>query len=435
MSDSANMRFAPARALTGKLRAPADKSISHRAALLGAMASEPVRVQNYLHAADTTSTLDAVQALGALVEVRGTEVVIRGTGLREAREPEQPIDVGNAGTLLRLLPGWLAAQEGRSFTLDGDSSIRKRPVDRIAAPLRRMGAEVQAREQRLPPLHLRGARLHAIDFELDVASAQVKSCVMLAALAADGATTVHEPVRSRDHTERMLLHGGVAVSRSGTSVTVPNTDELLLDSVTVPGDPSSAAFLVAAGVLVPGSRLLIADVGVNWTRTGFLRIVRRMQGIVLGDLEVEEQQIAEEEPVSDLDVAHGALEGTVVEPHEVPLAIDELPLVALLGCFAEGETVVRGAQELRVKESDRIAGVVEGLRALGGDLEATADGFVVRGSGGLRGGTIDACGDHRMAMMGAVAGLASREGVQVLGIDAAAVSYPRFLADLAELSS
>jgi 3-phosphoshikimate 1-carboxyvinyltransferase len=242
-------------------------------------------------------------------------------------------------------------------------------------------------------------------------------------------------VRSRDHTERMLLRGGVAVSRSGTTVTVPNTDELLLERVNVPGDPSSAAFLVAAGVLVPGSRLLIADVGVNWTRTGFLRIVRRMQGIVLGDLEVEEHELAEEEPVSDLDVAHGAREGTVVEPHEVPLAIDELPLVALLGCFAEGETVVRGAQELRLKESDRIAGVVEGLRALGGDLEATADGFVVRGAGGLRGGTIDARGDHRMAMMGAVAGLASREGVQVLGIDAAAVSYPRFLADLAELSS
>jgi 3-phosphoshikimate 1-carboxyvinyltransferase len=209
-----------------------------------------------------------------------------------------------------------------------------------------------------------------------------------------------------------------------------NVDELLLDRVTVPGDMSSAAFLIAAGVLVPGSRLLLEDVGVNWTRTGFLRILRRMHGIVLGDLESETGELVSEEPVSDLDVAHGALEGTVVEPDEVPLAIDELPLVALLGCFAEGETVVRGAQELRVKESDRIAGVVTGLRGLGGDIEATEDGFAVRGTGGLQGGTIDAHGDHRLAMLGAVAGLASREGVEVLGMEVAAVSYPGFVHDL-----
>jgi 3-phosphoshikimate 1-carboxyvinyltransferase len=429
------MRFEPARGLSGELRAPADKSISHRAALLGAMASEPVRIERYLHAADTTSTLAAVRALGALVEVRAEQVVVRGTGLREAREPEETIDVGNAGTLLRLLPGWLAAQDGRSFTLDGDESIRRRPVDRIAEPLRQMGAEIEATEGRFPPLVVRGAHLRAISYELEVASAQVKSCVLLAALAADGATTVGEPARSRDHTERMLLRAGVSIHRHGRHVTVVNADELLLDSIRVPGDASSAAFLVAAGVLVPGSRLLIADVGVNWTRSGFLRIVRRMQGIVLGDLEEETGELTAEEPVSDLDVAHGALEGTVIEPEEVPLAIDELPLVALLGCFAEGETVVRGAQELRVKESDRIEGVVEGLRGLGAEIEATPDGFAVRGNGGLRGGTLDARGDHRLAMMGAVAGLASREGVEVLGIEVASVSYPTFVADLAELSS
>jgi 3-phosphoshikimate 1-carboxyvinyltransferase len=428
-----NIRFEPARGLSGELRAPADKSISHRAALLGAMSSEPVRIERYLHAADTTSTLDAVRALGALVEVHGEDLVVRGTGLRDAREPEEPIDVGNAGTLLRLLPGWLAAQEGRSFTLDGDESIRRRPVDRIAEPLRQMGAELDARDGRFPPLLVHGARLRATSYELDVASAQVKSCILLAALAADGASTVGEPARSRDHTERMLLRAGVGIHRNGRHVTVVNADELALERVRVPGDPSSAAFLIAAGVLVPGSRLLIGDVGVNWTRTGFLRIVRRMRGIVLGDLEDETGELAAEEPVSDLDVAHGALEGTVVEPDEVPLAIDELPLVALLGCFAEGETVVRGAQELRVKESDRIAGVVEGLRGLGADIEATDDGFAVRGGGGLRGGSIDARRDHRLAMMGAVAGLASREGVEVLGMDAAAVSYPSFLEDLAAL--
>jgi len=429
------LRFEPSSGLVGELRAPADKSISHRAALLGAMSCEPVRIENYLHAADTTSTLEAVQALGALVEIRDAETTIRGTGLREAREPDGIIDVGNAGTLMRLLPGWLAAQEGRSFTLDGDHSIRRRPVDRIALPLRQMGAELDARDGRFPPVTVRGARLRAISSELPVASAQVKSCVLLAALAADGATTVGEPERSRDHTERMLLRAGVNIHRNGRHVTVVNADELILDRVCVPGDPSSAAFLVAAGVLVPGSRLLLRDVGVNWTRTGFLRIVRRMRGIVLGDLEDESGELAADEPVSDLDVAHGALEATEVEADEVPLAIDELPLVALLGCYAEGETLVRGAQEMRIKEIDRIAGVVEGLRGLGADIEATDDGFVVRGTGGLRGGSIDARGDHRMAMMGAVAGLASREGVEVVGIEAAAVSYPGFVEDLTGLSS
>jgi 3-phosphoshikimate 1-carboxyvinyltransferase len=430
------MRFEPSSGLSGELRAPPDKSISHRAALLGAMASEPVRIERYLHAADTDSTLAAVRSLGALVEPRDEDtVIVRGTGLREAREPDRPIDVGNAGTLLRLLPGWLAAQDGSLFTLDGDASIRRRPVDRIAEPLRLMGAELSARERRFPPLTVRGAHLRAISYELAVASAQVKSCVLLAALAADGATTVGEPTRSRDHTERMLLGAGVAVHRNGRHVTVVNADELLLDRVRVPGDPSSAAFLVTAGVLVPGSRLVIGDVGVNWTRTGFLRIVRRMQGIVLGDLEEETGELSPVEPVSDLDVAHGQLEGTVVEAEEVPLAIDELPLVALLGCFAEGETLVRGAHELRVKESDRIAGVVEGLRGLGAEIEATEDGFVVRGTGGLRGGVIDARGDHRMAMLGAIAGLASREGVDVRGIEVATVSYPGFVDDLAALCS
>ncbi len=431
-----NQRFEPSGGLQGKLTAPADKSLSHRAALLGAMASEPVRIENYLHAADTTSTLDAVRALGALVEIRESEVVIRGTGLREAREPDGPIDVGNAGTLLRLLPGWLAAQEGRSFTLDGDRVDPPppgRPRGRAAAADGR-GAEGNGAAA-FRRLEVRGARLRCISHELPVASAQVKSCVLLAALAADGATTIGEPARSRDHTERMLLRAGVNIHRNGRHVTVVNADELVLERVRVPGDLSSAAFMVAAGVLVPHSRLLIGDVGVNWTRTGFLRILRRMQGIVLGDLEDESGELSPDEPVSDLDVAHGALEGTVVEGEEVPLAIDELPLVALLGCFAEGETVVHGAGELRVKESDRIADVVEGLRGLGAEIEATEDGFAVRGggAGSLRGGVLDARGDHRLAMLGAVAGLASREGVEVVGMEVAAVSYPGFVADLAAL--
>jgi 3-phosphoshikimate 1-carboxyvinyltransferase len=430
-----NQRFEPRGPLSGELTPPADKSISHRAALLGAMASYPMRIENYLHAADTVSTLNAVRALGALVEERPNELIVRGAGLREARDPPEPIDVGNAGTLLRLLPGWLAAQEGRSFTLDGDASIGRRPVDRVIEPLRLMGARLRAREERYTPLEVHGGRLRSIAYTLPVASAQVKSCVLLAALAADGVSTVVEPQRSRDHTERMLLSAGARIRRDGCTVAVTNTDELVLERVRVPGDPSSAAFMVAAGVLVPGSRLLIRDVGVNWTRSGFLRILARMQGIVLGDLEEPDDELVAHEPFSDLDVAAGGLEGTFVDPAEVPLAIDELPLVALLGCFAEGETVVRGAGELRVKESDRIATVVDGLRGLGADIEALEDGFAVTGCGGLRGGVLDAHGDHRLAMLGAVAGLASREGVEVRGIEAAAISYPGFVADLERLAS
>jgi len=429
-----NVRFDPVARLRGEIVPPADKSISHRAALLGAMADTPVVVRNYLEADDTTSTLDAVRALGALVEVRPDEVVIRGGGLREAARPAGPIDVGNAGTLMRLLPGWLAMQDGRAYTLDGDASIRRRPVDRIAEPLERMGARVRAVEGRYPPFTITGARLHSIAYELPVASAQVKSCVLLAGLGADGATTVTEPAPSRDHTERMLAAAGVAVHRNGRHVTVTGSDELVLDELRVPGDPSSAAFAIAAAVLVGGSRIVVRGTTMNWTRTGFVRIVQRMGGIVIGDLEAEPvDDVPPVEPVGDLDVAAGPLVGTVVEPGEVPLAIDELPLVALLGCFAEGETVVRGAQELRLKESDRIATVVEGLRGLGAEIEATEDGFAVTGTGGLRGGSIRAHGDHRLAMLGAVAGMASREGVEVVGMEAAAVSYPRFMDDVERL--
>jgi 3-phosphoshikimate 1-carboxyvinyltransferase len=429
-----NARFDPAPRLRGEIIPPPDKSISHRAAILGAMAAEPVRVLNFLDAHDTRSTLAAVQAVGALVEVREHEVVVRGTGLREAHTPDGTIDVGNAGTLMRLLPGWLAAQQGRSFTLDGDASIRRRPIDRVAEPLERMGASIEATDGRFPPFTVHGERLHSISYDLPVASAQVKSCVLLAALAADGATTVAEPAHTRDHTERMLAAAGVTVHRNGRHVTVGNCDELVLEEVVVPGDLSSAAFAIAAALIVPRSRILVRDVGVNWTRAGFLRILARMGAIVVGEVEEEDdEQILPTEPVTDLDVAAGPLIGTTVEADEVPLAIDELPLVALLGCFAEGETVVSGAGELRVKESDRIATVVEGLRGLGADIEATADGFAVRGTGGLRGGRIAAHGDHRLAMLGAVAGLASREGVEVEGVEAAAVSYPGFERDLRNL--
>jgi 3-phosphoshikimate 1-carboxyvinyltransferase len=428
-------RFDPAGPLRGQYTPPADKSISHRAALFAAMCDEPVTVRNYLDSEDTQSTLNAVRALGAGIEDEGENCfVIRGVGLHAPLEAtEGLLNVGNAGTLLRLLPGWLAGQPGGVWTLDGDESIRRRPVDRVAEPLRLMGAEVEARDGRFPPFTVRGAPLKGIDYELPVASAQVKSCVLLAGMNASGSTTVIEPAPSRDHTERFLRGARVPFEQDGLRLRVASVDELEIEGVLVPGDPSSAAFIVAAAILVPRSRVVVKDVGLNWTRTGFLRIAERMGAVIVGDLEPPGTRAADE-PIGDLDVAAGSLEGTVVEPDEVPLAIDELTLVALLGAHADGETVVRGAEELRLKESDRIAGVVEGLRGLGADIEATQDGFVVRGDGSrLRGGTIEARGDHRMAMLGAVAGLASEEGVDVVGMDAAAVSYPGFEQDLRAL--
>jgi 3-phosphoshikimate 1-carboxyvinyltransferase len=427
-------RFEPSGALRGGYTPPADKSISHRAALFGAMCDEPVPVRNYLDSADTRSTLAALLKLGAGVEEGDGDVLIRGVGLRAPLEATGGLlDVGNSGTLMRLLPGWLAGQPGGVWTLDGDESIRRRPVDRVAEPLSAMGAGVEAREGRFPPLTVRGAQLSGIDYELPVASAQVKSCVLIAGLLADGSTTVSERAPSRDHTERLLRRARVPFERDGLRLTVSQVDELELDELVVPGDASSAAFVVAAATLVSGSRVVVKGLDLNWTRTGFLRIAERMGAVILGDLE-EPGTEADEEPVGELDVASAPLEGTVVEPAEVPAAIDELTLVALLGAFADGETVVRGAGELRVKESDRIAGVVEGLRGLGAEIEATEDGFIVRGDGSpLRGGVIDAHGDHRMAMLGAVAGLASSDGVEVVGMDAATVSYPGFERDLRAL--
>jgi 3-phosphoshikimate 1-carboxyvinyltransferase len=429
----ANARFPPSGPLHGTIVPPADKSISHRAGLFGAMSDVPVTIRNFLDAQDTNATLQALHALGAGVDQRGDELVVRGVGLRAPHGVTGgELDVGNSGTLLRLLPGWLAGQPGGVWTLDGDESIRRRPVDRIVEPLTRMGADVEAREGRLTPLTVRGRELSGIDYEMPVASAQVKSCVLIAGMLAEGETTVTEPHQSRDHTERFLRRSRVPFERDGLTLRVAQVDELELDEITVPGDPSSAAPFVAAALLVAGSRIVVSGVGLNWTRTGFFRIAQRMGAVIVGDL--EDPGAGEDvEPVGELDVASAPLVGTTVEPEEVPLAIDELPLVALLACFAEGDTLVRGAGELRVKESDRIEGVVEGLRALGAGIEADTDSFLVRGGTGLRGGVLDTRGDHRLAMVGAVAGLASEEGVEVVGMDAAAVSYPGFSRDLQRL--
>ncbi len=429
------MRFDPFDGLAGELVAPPDKSISHRAAIVGAMSDGRVRVRGYLRSADTSATLEAVAALGArLVDAQprgaGLDLELAGAGLRGADPGAAAIDVGNAGTLIRLLPGWLAGQPRGRWALQGDDSIARRPVDRVVHPLRRMGATVDCREGGLPPMVVEGSDLHGIEYELPVASAQVKSCVLLAGLLADSETTVVEPAATRDHTEIMLLSAGAGVRRADGRVTVGPERRLELGEVDVPGDISSAAFFIAAATLVPGSQVRLRGVGVNPTRTGFLRVLERMGG----DVEVEQHDTAGGEPAADLVVSSAQLRGTEVEPGEVPLAIDELPLVALLGAFAEGTTIVRGAEELRRKESDRVTTVVEGLRGLGARIEAAPDGFVVAGGGELHGGTIDAHGDHRIAMLGAVAGMVSRTGVEVQGFEAAAVSYPGFADDLRDLA-
>ena len=439
-------RFEPAGPLKGALRPPPDKSISHRAALIGAMADGPTRVSGYLDSADTRSTLAAVEAVGARVSAGrpdgrgGIFVEVEGVGLRGgARSAE--IDVGNSGTLLRIMPGWLAGQEAGEWTLDGDDSIRTRPVDRIAEPLARMGAEVTCRDHRLPPLRLRGTALRGIDYELPIASAQVKSCLLLAGLLAEGETTVREPLPTRDHTERMLAAAGAGIRREGGAIVVSPAERLEAGDYEVPGDFSSAAFFLTAALIVTGSEVSLREIGINRNRIGLLSILTRM-GVQMGGahkgdrpaMTVHEIREPGPEPMAALQVRHCALEGATITAEDVPAAIDELPLVALLGCFADGETVVGGAAELREKESDRIEAVVDGLSGLGAEIEARPDGFAVNGTGGIRGGRLDARGDHRMAMLGAVAGLASSHGVEVEGFDVVSVSYPAFERDLRALA-
>jgi 3-phosphoshikimate 1-carboxyvinyltransferase len=441
-------RFDPASPLRGSLRPPPDKSISHRAALIAAMGEGETTIAGYLDAADTRSTLKAVEALGAEVGNAavwvavskggdlasaetamgaGPALFVRGAGLRGAASAS--IDAGNAGTLLRLLPGWLAGQPQGTWTLDGDDSIRRRPVDRIAEPLRLMGAQLSCREERLPPLRVEAATLHGISYELPVASAQVKSCLLFAGLLAEGETRIVEPLPTRDHSERMLRAAGAEIEREGDTIVVHPAERLTSEHFVVPADFSSAAFFLVAGLLVPESEITLTGVGLNPTRTGLLTILERMGARI----EVTEEGDEGGEPIGTIVARASALTGTEVGGAEIPLAIDELPLVALAACFAEGETTIRDAAELRRKESDRIATVGAALTALGAAVETSEDGMRIGGAGGLRGGAIVSHGDHRIAMLGAIAGLASGEGVEVGGMDAAAISYPGFEADLALL--
>jgi 3-phosphoshikimate 1-carboxyvinyltransferase len=417
------MRVEPASSVQGGLSVPGDKSISHRAVLIGAVADGETVIEGFGRSADTESTVAAVRALGVEVGEGGDTLRVQGVGLRGLRPPGESIDCGNAGTLARLLPGLLAGQTWQQFELTGDESLRSRPMRRIADPLAAMGAGVETADGRLP-LGIEGRPLRPIHYELPVASAQVKSCVLLAGLLAeDGPTAVVEPVATRDHTERMLRAAGARVQTRPGLVEVWPAQRLEPLRITVPGDFSSAAPFVVAATLLPGSRLRIAGVGVNPTRTGLLDVLERMGARI----SLYNRTSSGGEPVADIEVEHADLVATEVEPAEVPRLIDELPLFALAASMARGESAVRGAQELRAKESDRIETVTNALRTMEIRIRSTDDGFRVRGVPTRpKGGGMASAGDHRIAMLGAVAGLVSREGVRIEGAEAVSVSFPGF---------
>jgi 3-phosphoshikimate 1-carboxyvinyltransferase len=421
------MRIEPAASLDGHFAVPGDKSISHRALLIGAVSDGETRIAGWGRSADTESTLAAVRTLGAEVEEDGDRVTVHGAGLRGLRAAT--IDCGNAGTLARLLPGLLAFQEG-TFTLTGDDSLSSRPMTRVAEPLARMGAQVETADGHLP-LTITGAPLASVDYELPVASAQVKSAILLAGLGASGPTTVVEPAPTRDHTELMLRTAGAQVAIRPSSVTVDPAERLRLESVEIPGDFSSAAAFIVAATLIPESRITIHDINLNPRRTGLLNVLERMGGRV-GIL--ARRKIGAEQ-AGDIEVRSAELTATTIHSSEVPLLVDELPLFALLAAHARGESWVYGADELRHKETDRIEAVVDALRAIGTRARATDDGFAITGvPARVRGGKVDARGDHRIAMLGAVAGLASREGVDVRGAETVAISFPGFFDLLEEIS-
>jgi 3-phosphoshikimate 1-carboxyvinyltransferase len=421
------VKVEPGVALAGVISVPGDKSISHRSVLLGAISDGEVRVTGFGRSGDTESSIAAVRAMGVEVVEEDVDTIrVQGVGLRGLVAPAEPIDCGNSGTTVRLIAGILVGQSG-CFELVGDESLSRRPMERIAEPLRRMGASVETTDGHLP-LTIEGRPLQAIDYALPVASAQVKSAVLLAGLFAEGKTTVVEPLPTRDHTENMLAAAGASVTRRPSSVSVDPVESLLLPDVEVPGDFSSAAPFVVAATVLPGSELVIQNLSLNPRRAGLLAVLERMGARI----NVFNRRRVGGELVGDLQIHSAELTATEVKPEEVPLLVDELPIFALAAATAHGDSWVTGAAELRVKETDRIETVVAALRALGVRAEAREDGFRIRGVPTRpRGGVVDAAGDHRIAMVGAIAGVSSRDGVELRGAEAVAVSFPGFFELLA----
>lgn len=419
--------------LHGSLSVPGDKSISHRAIMFGSLAEGTTTIRGFLKGADCLSTINCFRKMGICIEETNDTIYVHGKGLHGLSESKEILDVGNSGTTTRLISGILAGQNFPSV-LSGDASLNSRPMKRIMTPLTMMEADITScKGNGCAPLAIKGKPLKAIHYQSPVASAQVKSCVLLAGLYADGKTSVTEPALSRDHTERMLRSFGADIQSDGLTCTITITPPETLHSqdIEVPGDISSAAFFIVAGLITPNSRIRIKNVGINKTRSGILTVCQNMGANII----MENAREQGGEPVADLLVSSSHLKGTVIEGDIIPTLIDELPVIALMACFAEGETIIRDAQELRVKESDRIEIVSRNLRKMGADVTPTEDGFIIHGGNPLHGASIECAMDHRIAMTFAVAGINADGETTITDSDCVDVSYPSFFRQLESLYS
>lgn len=420
------MLFHKSHPLKGEITVPGDKSISHRGIMLGALANGTTSITNFLKGADCLSTISCFQKMGIEIEETENEILVHGKGLHGLSAPKEILDAGNSGTTTRLISGILAGQNF-SCDLTGDASIQKRPMKRIMTPLSMMGADITSvHNNGCAPLHIKGAPLKGISYQSPVASAQVKSCVLFAGLYANGKTSVTEPFLSRNHSELMLSSFGASVQTCGTTATIEPEPVLTAQKVEVPGDISSAAFFIAAGLLIPGSELLIKNVGINPTRDGILRVCRQMGA----NLELLNTRTQCGEPVADILVKHSELNGTVIEGDLIPTLIDELPVIAVMAACANGETIIRNAEELKVKESNRLEIIVHHLSEMGCDITGTEDGMIIRGGKPLHGAVLDSHLDHRIAMSFAVAGLVADGETEITNADCVNISYPGFYRDL-----
>ena len=425
----------PTRGLKGEVTIPGDKSISHRSIMLGSIALGTTEITHFLEGADCLSTIDCFRKMGVEIERKPSSILVHGKGLRGLTAPASTLNVGNSGTTTRLISGILSGQNFAT-TLSGDDSLNSRPMKRIMTPLNTMGAHIRSlNDNGCAPLHIRPGALHGIHYQSPVASAQVKSAVLLAGLYADSPTSVTEPALSRNHTELMLQGFGAYVATDlhtdGTATAhVEPCKELYGQQICVPGDISSAAYFIAAALLVPGSELLVKNVGTNFTRAGFLKVCKAMGA----DIETVSQTIEGGESRADLLVRYSHLKGTVIEGDIIPTLIDEIPMIAIMAAFADGQTVIRDAAELKVKETNRIDTVTAGLKAMGADITPTDDGMIIEGTGHLNGASIQSHLDHRIAMAFSVAGLASDGETQIVDSQCVDVSYPEFYATLNSIS-
>ena len=424
------MKLKTTSCLRGEVTIPGDKSISHRSIMFGSISKGITEIHNFLEGADCLSTISCFRNMGIDIENKNGIVTVHGKGLRGLNAPSCVLDCGNSGTTTRLISGILAPQHF-DVTLTGDDSIQKRPMKRIMEPLSMMGADITSlRDNGCAPLSIRGRQLHGIHYHSNVASAQVKSSILLAGLYADGETTVTEPKLSRNHTELMLQFFGADVRTSGTTATVLPAAELYGNKVQIPGDISSSVYFVAAGLIIPNSEILIRNVGINPTRNGLIRVCKAMGA----DITLLNENRDYSEPTADILVRTSNLKGTIIEGDIIPTMIDELPTVALMACFADGTTIIRDAAELKVKESNRIAILVQNLTAMGADVEETEDGMIIHGGNPLHGAVIETKKDHRIAMTFAIAALAAEGETEILDAECVDISYPQFYRDLLSLA-